>query len=91
VVEDLGGGGDRNPVPVRPLPKPGLLGHVVIPVVPGDEDVEVFPEGFPEQARRLLGRDVLLEGGRATSPERVKPFGVPGDFFPGDSGRSLAG
>ena len=91
VIENLGSGGDRDPVLVCPPPEKGLLGYFVVRVVPGNEDVEVFPEGFPEQARWLVGREVLLEGGGAASPERVKPFGAPGDLFPRNSGRSLAG
>ena len=73
------------------LPKKGLFRNVAVSAVPGNEDMEVFPEGFPEQMRRLAGRGFLLEGRGDSSPERVKPFGMRSDLFPGNSGGSLAG
>ena len=71
VVEDFGGGGDRDPVLLCPLPKKGLFGNVAVSPVPGNENVEVFPEGFPKLMRWLVGRDLLLESRSAASPERV--------------------
>ena len=91
MVEHLGGGGDRDPVALRPLPEPGFFGNVAVGPVSGDEDVEALAERFPEEMRRPVGRNFLPEGGGAAAPERVESLGARGDLLPGNSGGPLAG
>ena len=91
VVEHLGGGGDRDLVALGPLAEKRLLGNLAVRAMPGNDDMEVLPEGFPKKLRRLARRGFLLEGGGAPSPERVESFGVRDDLFPKNPGGSLAG
>ena len=89
VVQDLGGGNEREREPGRAFPRGALPGDIIDPAMPRHDGIEAIPEGFLESAEPGVPQRGFTGslGQSATSPRALSatsvheteqcPLGVP--------------
>ena len=81
VVEDLGSGGQRNPVLPGQTPEADVARTIAVEAMSGQQEVEAGTERLPKPVRESVGGRIPEEDRISTAPQRVESRCVLGDLF----------